>query len=307
MFATVSRIHTHTHISSLPFETRTIIYIYLCIYVCQNRKRPNSNDRNTKFGRGGRAPPRDGKRAYERRSGTGRGREIKKDGGGARNWGSEQNEARAAEHSGVTEGGDVEETTEVDAGNEGDERASPETTCTPHEEAAPEPVVDNTMSYDEYLASKAATTSELLAPVKERETVDEFANFKPATTKEDEDFLVMGGGKHKRKKEAKPDKTAAAAELLAGLRVASGESNSSGGRGGREGRGRGGGRDGRGRGGVGRDGGGRGRGGGGRDGRGREGRGREGRGRGRGREGGRGGGRGGGFVNVQDESAFPSL
>jgi plasminogen activator inhibitor 1 RNA-binding protein len=171
----------------------------------------------------------------------------------------------------------------------------------------PEPVVDNTISYEEYMASKAvATASGLLAPVKEREIVDEFANVKPAAKDEQEDFLVMGGAKQKRKKEAKPTKTAT--ELLAGLRVASGDNtaSSSGGRGGRDGRGRGRGRDGEGGRGRGRDGeGGRGRG---REGRGRGGRdggGRGGRGRGGGREGGRGG-RGGG-VNVQDESAFPSL
>ena len=41
------------------------------------KSKPKNNDRNTKHGRGGRVA-RDGKRAYDRRSGTGRGKEIKK-------------------------------------------------------------------------------------------------------------------------------------------------------------------------------------------------------------------------------------
>ena len=47
------------------------------------KARNANNDRNTKGGRGPRPPARDGKRQYDRRSGTGRGKEIKKGGGGA--------------------------------------------------------------------------------------------------------------------------------------------------------------------------------------------------------------------------------
>mmetsp|Transcript_11746 Transcript_11746/g.17244 ORF Transcript_11746/g.17244 Transcript_11746/m.17244 type:complete len:129 (-) Transcript_11746:623-1009(-) len=59
-----------------------------------NRRKPPHGDRNTKGGRGSRPPARDGKRQYDRRSGTGRGKEIKKGGGGARNWGSDKNDAK---------------------------------------------------------------------------------------------------------------------------------------------------------------------------------------------------------------------
>jgi len=246
---------------------------------------------------------RDGKRAYDRRSGTGRGKEIKKGGGGAHNWGSDKNDAKAA-------------TGHVDEGEEGAAVvANEEVTETevPAEEGDAEPVVavveDNTMSYEEYLAAQKEKQSELLAPAQER-TVDanEFANLLPKTKAEEEDFLAATGGKTKRKKAAKATTTATATELLGNLRVGGGDS--SGGGGGGRGRGRGEGRGGRG---GGRDGGGRGRGGG-RGGRGRgEGRGRGRDGGGRGREGGGragGGGRSGGRggpVNPLDPNAFPSL
>lgn len=278
-------------------------------------------DRNTKFGGrgGGRGEGSSGKqRVFDRRSGTGRGREIKKDGDGARNWGSDQTEARnAATANNHHRPNEEEEENEEYAAEDADENGNvAESEVKPVE--GPAPVVDNTISYEDYLKAKASEgfSSELLAPVKERQVDDEFANMKPSAT-EEQDFLVMGGGKAKKKKDSKSadEKSAAGTttDLLAGLRVASGaSSNTNGGqgRGGRDGRGDGrsgrGGRDGRGDGRGGRDGG---RGGG----RGREGRGRGGRGR---DEGGRDfGGRGRGrsrapmttFVNVNDETAFPSL
>lgn len=245
-----------------------------------NRKRPNNNDRNaTKHGRGGRTAPRDGKRAYDRRSGTGRGRDTKKGGGGARNWGSDKNEARQNE-------GHVEETALDEPKEEGTENN--EAVEEAEAEPEPEPVVDNTVSYEDYLASKQNPDNEAFAPVKEREVANEFAGLK-VKEKEVEDTFMMTGGKQKKKKEKKNNEKQT---LALDFRVAS----SSGGddRGDRGGRGGGRGRGGRGRGG--RDGGGRGRG--------DRGGGRGGRGGGRGGRG-RGGGRGGG-INL-DSSAFPSL
>lgn len=164
----------------------------------KERRRPNNNDRNTKQGRG-RGPARDGKRAYDRRSGTGRGKEIKKGGGGARNWGNDKNDARKAEGA-VTEG---EEAVALETKPE--EAATPEGTV--EEAAAPaEPEVkeeeDKTMTYEDYLKSKAAPDSVAFKPVAERELVNEFAG-KAAKTSVEEDFLVMGGGKAPRKKGGK--------------------------------------------------------------------------------------------------------
>ncbi|KAL7556352.1 hypothetical protein ACA910_006280 [Epithemia clementina (nom. ined.)] len=279
--------------------------------------RHNAN-RNTKYGRGGPPPQREGKRQYDRRSGTGRGKEIKKDGGGAHNWGSDAIEARSNEGAIADEAnpGAVDptyEATEEEAGVTPEETEEPELQPEPEPEPEPE---DNTLSYDEYMALKKEQGEiEALKPVKEREVENEFQNIQ-AKKAVKEDFLVMGGGKGKRVKKQK-EKEAPEVEL--GFR-AGGEGGSNyrgGGRGRGRGRGRfdddreGGGRGrGRGRfdddregGGRGyynrdhddRDGGGRGyRGGGGGDdaeGRGRgRGRGRGGRGGGR-FEGGRGGGR----------------
>jgi plasminogen activator inhibitor 1 RNA-binding protein len=256
-------------------------------------KRPN-NDRNTKFGRGGRGPVRDGKREYDRRSGTGRGKETKKDGGGAHNWGSDKNEARQAE-GGVKEDGQDATTEEVAK----EERKERKEEYVPEPE--PEPVEDKTISYEEYLATKKGAENPLLAPTKMREVSSEFAGLKPKVV-EEEDFLVMGGAKQKRKKEKKEEEKP---KIELAFRVESAASSDDRGLGEGHGRGR---REGRG---EGRGRGGRGGRGGGRDG-GRGDRGPRGSGRGDGR-GSRGAGRGGrgprgsSGINPLDESAFPSL
>lgn len=239
-------------------------------------RRPNQNDRNTKYGRGGRAPARDGKRAYDRRSGTGRGREIKKEGGGARNWGSNKNDARAAE--GQVQEGAVE-VVAMEENNEGEkkEEENGKTEENAEEVAAPpEEEADKTMSYEEYMATKEAPQSDAFAPVKQREVKNEFAGIQ-SKKYEEENFVVMGGGKNKRSKQKKDQKQT----LVPSFRVADDRR--------REGRGGGRGR-GRGRGDRGGRGGGRGDRGGGRGG---------GRGRGRGRE--------SKEINVLDKAAFPSL
>ncbi len=245
--------HTHTH--------------------TRNRKKPSNNDRNTKFGRGGRAPVRDGKRAYDRQSGTGRGKEIKKGGGGAHNWGNEKNPAEL-----------TAEAQEVATGEE----AAPVVV----EDVEPEPEPeDNTLSYEEYLAQKARPDHEAFAPLKERSAAEEdFFNKAAAKAKaEEEEYFSTGKQKRKGGKGKKEEEEGDKPVVELGFRVESGSANDRGGRGGRGG-------------GRGRDGGGRG---GGREGGRGGGRGREG-GRG-GRGGGRGAGRGGRGINPLDEKAFPSL
>uniref|UniRef100_A0A7S0C2G9 Hyaluronan/mRNA-binding protein domain-containing protein n=2 Tax=Proboscia inermis TaxID=420281 RepID=A0A7S0C2G9_9STRA len=249
-------------------------------------RRPKHDDRNTKKGRGGRAPTRDGKRAYERRSGTGRGKEIKKGGGGARNWGSDKDAARAAtserhadSDAAVKADGDAEK-------SEGDAEKSEKEEQTKEEpEPEPEPE-DVTISYDEYMKQKKeALAADSLAfkslSVKE---VDESSNaFKTVTAsvKEETDFLVMGGGKSLRKKglQKKSEKSV----VEAGFRVGDQKSGGSD-------------RDRRDNSGRGRRDGGGGRSGGRRDGRG-------------GRGGGRSSGRGQRTpeINVSDPNSFPSL
>ena len=146
---------------------------------------PN-NDRNTKGGRGSRQATRDGKRAYDRRSGTGRGKETNKGGGGARNWGSDKNDAKRAEGA-VVEGQEAANTPEVE------EKRADEAEQVEEEEP------DNTMTFEEYMASKAKPESDNFKSIKVREVDDEFSG-KMAKVAVKEDFLVMGGGKNLRKK-----------------------------------------------------------------------------------------------------------
>lgn len=189
----------------------------------EGARRTNNNDRNTKGGRGPREA-REGKRTYDRRSGTGRGKETKKGGGGARNWGSDKQEAKKAE-------GHV------------DENQVGESPADVVEEPAVEEVVeeeDNTMTLEEYLAAKKGNAGDsLFGSKKERsiETENDFAGKEPAKFVE-EDFLVLGAGKAQKKKKEKKE----VQKLDLNFRVASGDKPSRdddrrGGRGGRSGRG----------------------------------------------------------------------
>lgn len=233
--------------------------------VKKNERR--NNDRNTKGGRG-RPPARDGKRTYDRRSGTGRGKEIKKGGGGARNWGSDKGDARKAE------GALDEDNVPAPEGEE----AAPATER--EEEVAKEPEEPEvvTKTYDEHMAEKlkAKENNPLFQPKEVKEVTNEFSGIKIKKAVE-EDFLVMGEGKALRKKGSGKKSIGEDEKVQLSFRVGS--------RPGGEGRRDGGDRDRRG---------GRGRGGGRRGGRG-----------GRGRGG--GGGRGGAATNALDPSAFPSL
>ncbi|KAL3763496.1 hypothetical protein ACHAWU_009180, partial [Discostella pseudostelligera] len=158
-------------------------------------QRPNKDDRKGRGGRGGRGPPRDGKRTHDRRSGTGRGKEIKKGGGGGHNWGSDQNDAKKAEGA-VTEGKEDENGMELTETEPVAEEEVEEEEVVEAKEPEPE---DNTMSYDEYLAQKSRPDSEAFKPLEERAVDNEFAG-KVSAKKETEDFLVMGGGKQPKKK-----------------------------------------------------------------------------------------------------------
>ena len=134
------------------------------------------------------------KGTVDRWSGTGRGKEIKKGRGSARNWGSETKLVGLKEvlssrdrkmHALVTE----------------ETKEEPAVEDAPDESPAVEIVEeeDKTLSYDEYMKIKARPDNEMFAPPKEREVENEFANLKPAVAVE-EDFLVMGGAKGNKKK-----------------------------------------------------------------------------------------------------------
>lgn len=156
------------------------------------KTKPRNNDRNTKHGRGGRAPVRDGKRAYDRRSGTGRGKEIKKDGGGARNWGSDKNDAKKLE-------GRINEDEDIVAPAAVVSEEKPAADV-PVEEEEP-PVVDNTLTYAEYMASKGKKEETSL-----REMKNEFAGVTVAVKEVEDTFISMGGIKKKKEKKQKEAK-----------------------------------------------------------------------------------------------------
>lgn len=155
----------------------------------KSRNRNTNNDRNTKGGRGPRTA-RDGKRTYDRRSGTGRGKEIKKGGGGARNWGSDKNDAKKAE--GHVEEGELNKNAEEGVGGE----ATAEETATPPAEVVEEEE-DKTLTLDEYLSAKKDVT--LFQSKGEKVVENEFEG-KSALDYVEENFLVMGTGKSLRKK-----------------------------------------------------------------------------------------------------------
>lgn len=199
------------------------------------RRRQKHDDRNTKSGRG-RPQAREGKRSYDRRSGTGRGKEIKKGGGGGRNWGSDKNDARRNQGAVDEKALNEKEADGAEKTVEGEETKEEEKVEVKEEE--PE---DNTMSYEDYMKSKENPAAGILAPVEKKDFVNEFAGKETHAVKKDEEFLVMGSGKAIRKKGAKKEEKKT---LTPSFRVA--DPNKRGGRderGGRDRRGGGGGRD----------------------------------------------------------------
>lgn len=171
-----------------------------------SKGKPKNKDRNTKGGRGVRPPVRDGKRPYDRRSGTGRGKEIKKGGGGARNWGSNKDEAKKME-------GRINEDEEIAPAADGDDAPAD----VPVEKEEPQKK-DNTMTLADYMASKGKKEEVSLPEMK-----NEFAGVSASTKGEEESFMAMGGGK---KKKDKKKKEADKKTIDVGFRVAKPDSDS---------------------------------------------------------------------------------
>ena len=169
------------------------------LFLLPHRRNPN-NDRNTKGGRGPRRA-RDGKRTFDRRSGTGRGKEIKKDGGGSHNWGSDKNEAKKAEGHVDEFKNEVEESDNNQNANK-DEAATETATATAtapalQEEEEQVEVEEQTLSLEEYLSAKQEVT--LFQPKGAKQVEDEFHG-KKSYAYQEENFLVIGTGKALRKK-----------------------------------------------------------------------------------------------------------
>ncbi|ETP35633.1 hypothetical protein F442_16261 [Phytophthora nicotianae P10297] len=136
-----------------------------------NKKAPAADKKESRGQReGGRAPRERGERGrgargprreYERRSGTGRGKEVNKQGGGARNWGNkaDPNEqmAEAAAQEGAKPASDEEAAEEAAAEEEEEEEVQ--------------------LTLDEYMAKqKSARSGELFAEVEVRQVTNEFSS-----------------------------------------------------------------------------------------------------------------------------------
>lgn len=243
------------------------------------------------------------KRVYERRSGTGRGREVSKDGAGAHNWGNEKEEAMNAEKNrAVAEPEETPAAEDGEAAPSGWAQDEPEvqvTSTVPESESPKEPEPEpepETFTLEEYLAKReqARGNAEVFGAVTTRTVnADEFAGLKKKEAEED-NTVSYGSSKAAAAALAKKEQRSSVQKTQPVIEV--GFKNASLNQSGGEGRG------GRGRGGRGE----------GRGGRGEGGRG-EGRGSGerrndRGRGGFRpsAGGRGSG-IDINDSSAFPSL
>lgn len=232
--------------------------------------RGDTRGRGRGAGRGGKETgdrAKNGKREFDRRSGTGRGTEVAKGGAGKGGWGTNEEEI-AAQRRELEEGG------EAPTGDKEKEK-------TPTVEVVEEPVEPEvpTFTMDEFLAKRNAerSGSTIFNKVEERKSTDDFSSLKAKSGLVEESFIVLSAGKTKEtngKGQRSSDKTKV---TNLGFHAAPKEEY-------REDRGD--------RGGRGGDRGGKG---------------------GGGRGGGRGGGdrrsapRAGGRVDINDQSAFPSL
>ncbi|KAJ0393974.1 hypothetical protein P43SY_009806 [Pythium insidiosum] len=111
--------------------------------------------RGARGGRGGRG----GRREFERRSGTGRGKEVSKEGGGSHNWGNDNDQAELAAEAEVQDGKAKEDGEEAE------------------QAVVEEEEEEVQLTLEEYLAKKKESrTGELFAEVEVRQVTEDFSN-----------------------------------------------------------------------------------------------------------------------------------
>ncbi|WZZ79264.1 hypothetical protein YC2023_099836 [Brassica napus] len=176
------------------------------------------------------------RRTYERRSGTGRGGDFKREEAGRGNWGTPGEEVLVVETEEVA-GAEIEKS----AGDEVAADAKKENTAEVEEQKEPE---DKEMTLDEYekileekkKSLQSQTTSERKFDTKVFESMQQLSNKKS----NDEIFIKLDSDKDKRKDD-KEEKAKKAVSINEFLKPAEGENHyRGGGRGGGRGRGRGG-------------------------------------------------------------------
>ncbi|GAB4835033.1 hypothetical protein Ancab_033300 [Ancistrocladus abbreviatus] len=185
------------------------------------------------------------RRPYERRSGTGRGIEIKRDGAGRGNWGSPFDEIsqETEEAVAVTE---VNVAAEKQVGDEGNAEAKEETSVNKPEEKEPEEKQMTLEEYEKVLEEKRKALQALKTEERKVDVDKEFESMQVVSKKKGDDdvFIKLGYDKDKRREVAeKEERAKKSLSINEFLKPAEGDTYyRSGGRGrGRGGRGRGGG------------------------------------------------------------------
>ncbi|KAL0650590.1 hypothetical protein Bca4012_093281 [Brassica carinata] len=176
------------------------------------------------------------RRTYERRSGTGRGGDFKREGAGRGNWGTPGEEVLVVETEEVA-GTEIEKP----AGDEVAADAKKENTAEVEEQKEPEDKYEKILE-EKKKSLQSQTTSERKVDTKVFESMQQLSNKKS----NDEIFIKLGSDKDKRKDD-KEEKAKKAVSINEFLKPAEGENHY---RGGGSGGGRGRGRGGRDRGGV---------------------------------------------------------
>jgi len=195
-------------------------------------ERRNNGDQDT----------RPGKREYDRRSGTGRGKETAKGGAGAGNWGSDEAEAHSLEGQSATTAAAVADG--VEAPKEGEETvATTDAAAAPAAEAteAAAPVDDEppVRTLAAYLSEKKGNTA-AQATRKAGDGQDESAykNYQPFKKEEESLFAVEKSAKEKKTKEKdSKEKKVSADQVLRFQQERRDREERGGSRGGRGGRG----------------------------------------------------------------------
>lgn len=176
------------------------------------RRRLYNNFENIKSGRGRPPHAREGRRYYDRQSGTGRGREVKKGGSGPHNWGSVKSEARKAESHlpGLVNNDEKVNSTEtsIDENPEDNSKIVDNSTEVNEEANRSEEhgkkllEEEKTMTLEEFLRSKTKPKSELFKPRNIKAVNNEFIG-KTSRIAVKEDVLIIGKEKKMRKKNSK--------------------------------------------------------------------------------------------------------
>ncbi|OIW18821.1 hypothetical protein TanjilG_25264 [Lupinus angustifolius] len=179
-------------------------------------------------------------RTFERRSGTGRGNEVKREGSGRGNWGSQTDEFAQVSEEVVNEN----EKNLSDEKPAGEEDAADGKESPANENAEKEPE-DKEMTLEEYekVLEEKRKALEALKTEERKVDIREFESLKPLSSKKDNDeiFAKLGSDKDKRKDAFEKEKSKKSVSINEFLKPAEGE-RYYGGRG--RGRGRGGSRGG---------------------------------------------------------------